>query len=80
MAHVAGTAASVIGAVQVAGGALLGILLDRAFDGTIIPISLGFLGYGVVALALVLWAEDGRLFRPLVAQGPDDPLVPVAEP
>ena len=80
MAQVAGTAASVVGAVQVAGGAVLGVLLDRSFDGTIIPISFGFLGYGVVALSLVLWAEGGRLFRPLVKAGPDDPLVPIAEP
>lgn len=73
MAAVAGTASSVIGAVQVAVGALLGAVLDRAFDGTVLPISLGFLGYGVVALALVLWAERGRLFRPLVAPQPAHP-------
>lgn len=71
MASVAGTASSVIGAVQIAVGALLGALLDRAFDGTILPISIGFLGYGIVALALVLWAERGRLFRPLVPTEPE---------
>lgn len=65
MAPVAGTASSVIGAVQVAVGALLGALLDRAFDGTVRPLAVGFLGYGVIALALVVWAERGRLFRPL---------------
>lgn len=70
MAAVAGTASSVTGAVQVAVGALLGAVLDRAFDGTVLPISLGFLGYGVVALALVLWAERGHLFQPLVAPQP----------
>ena len=80
MGAIAGTASSVIGAVQVAGGALLGAVLDQAFDGTILPLSLGFLGFGIVALCLVLWAERGRLFRPLVAPGPDEPLVPVAEP
>lgn len=66
MAHVAGTASSVIGAVQIAVGALLGAALDRAFDGTILPLSLGFLFYGVIAFGLVLFAESGRLFEPLV--------------
>ena len=65
MGAVAGTAASVIGATQVAVGALLGSVLDRAFDGTVMPLSLGFLGYGLLALALMLWAEGGRLFRGL---------------
>jgi DHA1 family bicyclomycin/chloramphenicol resistance-like MFS transporter len=62
MAAVAGTASSVIGAVQIAVGASLGALLDRAFDGTVRPLSLGFLGYGLAALACVLWAERGRLW------------------
>ncbi|MFP5309145.1 MAG: multidrug effflux MFS transporter [Actinomycetes bacterium] len=67
MGAVAGTASSVIGAVQLAGGALLGAVVDRAFDGTVRPLALGFLGFGVLALLLVLWAERGRLFEPLRA-------------
>lgn len=65
MAAVAGTAASVIGAVQIAVGAVLGLLLDRAFDGTVTPLLLGFLGYGVAALGFVVFAERGQLFEPL---------------
>ena len=75
MAAVAGTASSVIGAVQIAVGAALGAVLDRAFDGTIRPMAFGFLGYGLVALLLVLWGERGRLFGPLA-----DPGVLVPEP
>ena len=71
MGAIAGTASSVIGAVQLATGALLGAVLDRLFDGTILPLSLGFLGYGIIAVGLVLWAEGGRLFRPL--QAPPEP-------
>lgn len=62
MAAVAGTASALIGSVQIAGGALLGALLDRAFDGTIRPMAFGFLFYGAVALALVFWGERGRMF------------------
>lgn len=72
MGAIAGTASSVIGAVQLAIGALLGAVLDRLFDGTILPLSLGFLGYGVIAIGLVLWVEGGRLFQPLDA-APEQP-------
>jgi MFS transporter, DHA1 family, multidrug resistance protein len=70
MGSVAGTAAAVIGTVPTAIGALLGSVLDRAFDGTVLPVSVGFLGYGILALGLVLWSERGRLFQPLVVQPP----------
>lgn len=63
MEAVAGTAAAVIGTVSTAFGALFGSLLDAAFDGTVTPISFGFFGFGAAALALVSWAEHGRLFR-----------------
>lgn len=65
MGAIAGTASSVIGAVQLAIGASLGALLDQAFDGTMAPLAYGFLGYGVVALLLVLWGERGHLFQRL---------------
>lgn len=79
MGAIAGTASSVIGGVQLAVGAVLGALLDRAFDGTILPISLGFLGYGILATMLVLVGERGRLFAPLERPPPGPPPVPPAE-
>lgn len=66
MGHVAGTASSVLGAIQLGVGSALGLLLDRTFDGTVLPLSLGFLGYGVLALVLVLVAERGQLFQRLI--------------
>ncbi len=59
MAEVAGTASSLMGASQLGLGAVLAALLDRAYDGTVTPLSLGFLGYGLLAAALVLWARSG---------------------
>lgn len=79
MAPVAGTAASIIGATQVALGAVLGAVVDQAFDGTVLPLAVGFLGYGVVALAIVLLVERGRLFGPFDRPPPDVPPAPVAE-
>ena len=65
MGSVAGMAAAVIGMVSIAGGAFLGSMLDRAFDGTVLPIAFGWVIAGVSCAVCVLWAESGRLFRPL---------------
>src|SRR5690606_25376024 len=64
MRRVAGTASAVIGTVSTAGGALLGALLDRTFDGTVLPFFGGYLVFGVLALGTTVWAENGRLRRP----------------
>lgn len=62
MGHIAGTASSVQGFVSVTGGALIGAVIGQAFDGTTVPLSIGFLAAGVLALAAVAMAERGRLF------------------
>ena len=68
LGHIAGTASSVVGGIQLGIGASLGLLLDRTFDGSVLPLSLGFLGYGLVALGLVLTAERGKLFGQLAGR------------
>jgi DHA1 family bicyclomycin/chloramphenicol resistance-like MFS transporter len=70
MAEVAGTASSIMGAAQLGVGALLAALLDRAFDGTVTPLSFGFLGYGLLAAALVTWAERAGRGQPRVFSDP----------
>ena len=65
MGSVAGMAAAVIGLVSIAGGAILGSFLDRSIDDSVTPLALGFLGYGLVTLLTVLWAERGKLFQRL---------------
>jgi MFS transporter, DHA1 family, multidrug resistance protein len=78
MAAIAGTAASLMGATQIAGGAFLGSFTDRAFDGTVRPLAIGFLGYGLLAFALVVWGERGKLFnRRPAADAPDAALLAV---
>ena len=64
LGHVAGTASSVQGFVTTIGGALLGFFIGQHFDGTVVPITLGFALCGLVALGIVLVAEKGQLFRP----------------
>jgi len=59
MGHIAGLASAVNGAVLVGGGALLGAVFDRAFDGTILPLAVAFLATGVV-VALLLRLSESR--------------------
>ena len=62
MAPIAGTASSFQGVTGTIGGAMLGFFIGRAFDGTQLPFLIGLSVCGLVALALVLWTERGRLF------------------
>jgi len=64
MGRIAGTASSVQGFVSVTAGAVVGAAIGQAFDGTAIPLVLGFLLAGLLALAFVALTERGRLFRP----------------
>jgi DHA1 family bicyclomycin/chloramphenicol resistance-like MFS transporter len=77
MAAVAGTAASIMGATLIAGGAILGSFVDGAYDGTMQPLALGFLGYGLVGFLFVVWCERGRLFRRIDVLDDDVALVVV---
>lgn len=63
LGKVAGTAASVFGFMQTAGGALLGTLIGQSYNGTVLPIALGYLIFGSIAVVLVLIAENGTLFQ-----------------
>ena len=63
LGHIAGTGSSLQGFTSTLGGALLGIVIGQAFDGTTVPVTLGFLLLGLAALGIVLVTERGRLFR-----------------
>lgn len=62
MGAVAGTASSFIGFYTTLVGAILGLIVGRAFDGTILPLGFGYFILGALAVLLVLVAENGRLF------------------
>ena len=61
LGHIAGTASAIIGTISLAGGALLGSLIDRNMDDTITPLVIGFVVYGLIAAGFVAFAEAGRL-------------------
>ena len=43
--------------------AVIGLIVGQLFDGTVLPIVGGYFLLGWGALAAVLWAERGKLFR-----------------
>ena len=68
-ARIAGAAASFQAFARMALGSLLGAAIGHAFDGSALPLALGLLGCGLAALAMVLYSEQGRLFRRLIPPG-----------
>lgn len=64
MGDIAGSAASLQGFVATLGGALIGAVVGQQFNGSTVPLYLGFTLMGLVALVIVAVAERGRMFRP----------------
>jgi DHA1 family bicyclomycin/chloramphenicol resistance-like MFS transporter len=62
LGRVAGSAASIQGFVSTLAAALIGLFIGQRFNGTLVPLTLGFLVCSGLALAMVVWAERGRLF------------------
>ncbi|TZG29636.1 multidrug effflux MFS transporter [Sphingomonas montanisoli] len=67
MAHIAGTASSVQGFLSTVLGVIAGFFVGQAFDGTTLPLVLGFTGAAATALVIVLIVERGRLFHGHIA-------------
>ncbi|MEQ1497739.1 MAG: multidrug effflux MFS transporter [Novosphingobium sp.] len=65
----AGAAASVQMFVRSSLSSVLGIAIGQAYDGSARPISVALLIGGLIALVLVLFSENGRLFRRLNPPG-----------
>jgi DHA1 family bicyclomycin/chloramphenicol resistance-like MFS transporter len=61
---VAGVGASLQGFVSTFGGAVVGALIGRRFNGSTLPLATGAFICGLASLLFVLLAEQWRLFRP----------------
>jgi DHA1 family bicyclomycin/chloramphenicol resistance-like MFS transporter len=53
MGHIAGTASGIIGAIQTGVGALVGLVVDHAYNDTVTPLSIGFLATGLLAFGVI---------------------------
>jgi DHA1 family bicyclomycin/chloramphenicol resistance-like MFS transporter len=62
MGPIAGTASSIQGVVGTIGGALIGLVIGQAFDGTARPFLWGVAACALIAFVMVLVTEPKRLF------------------
>ncbi len=65
--HNAGMASSIIGFISTGAGALSGVVVGHLFDGTVLPLALGFFCLSLLSLAIVVGIEGPRRhYRPAV--------------
>jgi DHA1 family bicyclomycin/chloramphenicol resistance-like MFS transporter len=57
MGSVAGTASAIIGLISILGGSIIGSFIDRAFNGTILPLALSAAVLGLISLGFAMWAD-----------------------
>lgn len=60
LGHIAGLGAAVVGSLSTLLATPLGLAVGQAYNGTVIPLVLGFAVLGLGALALMRWAEGSR--------------------
>jgi len=63
MGDIAGTANAVYGFFTSTGASLIGLTIAQQFDGTVIPLLIGYAGLGLTSLAIILITERGKLFE-----------------
>jgi len=63
LGHIAGAAASIQGFISTVAAALIGFGIGQSFDGTTVPLTIGFTICGLAGVLVVLIAEGGRLFH-----------------
>ncbi|MGH6922562.1 MAG: multidrug effflux MFS transporter, partial [Propylenella sp.] len=62
LGHVAGTASAVLGSMQTIIGGLVGAMIGYTYDGTVLPLALGFFVLALANILVVAVAERGRFF------------------
>lgn len=65
--HIAGTASSIQGFITSLGAVAVGTAIGQAYDGSTLPLAVGYLSIGLGALFIVLVVEGGQLFRARMA-------------
>lgn len=63
MGDIAGTANAVYGFFTSTGASLLGLAIAQQFNGTVIPLLIGYVCLGLASLGIILITERGKLFE-----------------
>lgn len=63
MGHIAGSAAAANGFAGTTIAGFLGGIIGQFYDGTTMPIILGFTCLGISAFAVLIWTEKGQMFQ-----------------
>jgi len=63
LGHIAGVGAAVVGALSSLISAIIGSQIARSYDGTALPIALGYMVCGACALTALWWSTQGRVRR-----------------
>jgi len=59
LGHIAGTASALQGLISTIGAALIGLLIGQMFNGTTVPLVIGFVVCGAIGLVIAWWANAG---------------------
>jgi len=59
LGHIAGLGSAVVGSLSTLISVSFGILVSDAYDGTVLPLTLGFAVLGLGGLAIMRWTESG---------------------
>ena len=67
--HIAGAASSIQGCITSIGAVIVGSAIGQSYDGSTVPLAIGYLGIGIAVLGIVYVVEGGKLFQPRMAAG-----------
>lgn len=62
LGHIAGVGAAVVGSLSTFISVPLGIVIGQAYDGTVLPLVMGFAVLSVLSFGVMKWGEGGREF------------------
>ena len=67
--HIAGAASSIQGFITSVGAVAVGTAIGQSYNGTTVPLAIGYLCIGIAVLGVVYVVEGGKLFQPRMAAG-----------
>ncbi|MCG8542735.1 MAG: Bcr/CflA family drug resistance efflux transporter, partial [Alphaproteobacteria bacterium] len=60
LGHIAGVGAAVVGMLQTLISLVLGTFIGQSYNGTVLPLVIGFAVLALASLAIMTWTERGR--------------------